>query len=173
MSEEWDRLARAIRARRTGLGLSRQRLAELAGVSVGAVKNLEKVGHSYERTPTTLAPVVEAIGWTRDSAANVRAGGAPTLAPGAAAPAVAAEVTERVAPRYEVEDVPDAIDDVGMIVRNTVIEVIGVLAPDTPLSEVQEIEARALKAVLQRGGRPRQRHHQAFQDPETANSPTA
>lgn len=135
----------------------------MAGVSVGAVKNLEKVGHSYERTPTTLAPIIEAIGWTRDSAATIRAGGTPTLAPGAAP-----EAAPPVTPHYEIEDAPDA-GEVGTIVRNTVIEVIGVLAPNTPLSEVQEIEARALAAVLRRGGVARRRHNQAL-DTDSTNT---
>lgn len=156
MSEEWDRLARALFDRRTALGMSRQRVADAAGVSLGSVKNLEQQGNDYKRTPSSLAPIAEVLGWTRESASNVRAGGEPTLQAGA-------DRGEATA-RYEVENDPDAPEDVGMIVRNTVIEVVGVLAPDTPLSEVQEIEARALEAVLRRGGRPRQRHPGAYQD---------
>jgi transcriptional regulator with XRE-family HTH domain len=159
MSEDWDRLARAIYDRRTALGLSRQRLADMAHVSLGSVKNLEKEGRSYERTPASLAPVAEALGWTRESARVVLAGGTATLEAGALDGTGGNQNGY-----YEVEDNTDAPEDVGMIVRNTVIEVIGVLAPDTPLSEMRQIEARALEAVLRRGGKPRQRHPRAYQD---------
>ena len=139
-------------------------MADAAGVSLGSVKNLEQRGNDYKRTPSTLAPIAEVLGWTRESARNVRAGGEPTLEPGAAQPPATT--------RYEIEDPPaDAPEGVGMIVRNTVIAVVGVLAPDTPLSEVQEIEARALEAVLQRGGRPLQRHREAFKDTEAVDRP--
>lgn len=156
MSEEWDRLARALFSRRTALGLSRQRVADAAGVSLGSVKNLEQQGNDYKRMPSTLAPITEVLGWTRESARNVMAGGDPTLEAGA--------VRVETPARYEVEEPPADAGEVGIIVRNTVIEVIGAIAPNTPLSEVQEIEARALEAVLRRGARPRQRHHEAYQD---------
>jgi transcriptional regulator with XRE-family HTH domain len=161
MTNDWDRLARAIRERRQVLGLTQQQLADAAGVTRTTIKNLEGARQPTKRPPASLPSVEQALGWSLGSARAVLAGGEPTL--GAAAPADPDS-------RYEIEYDPDAPEGVGMIVRNTVIEVIGVLAPGTPLSEVQAIEARALEAVLRRGGRPRQRHPQAYQDDGAGDS---
>lgn len=157
MTNDWDRLARAIRERRQVLGLTQQQLADAAGVTRTTIKNLEGARKPTKRPPASLPAVEQALGWALGSARAVLAG-EPTLAArtvGDEAPFDAAH--------YEVEYDPEAPEGVGMIVRNTVIEVIGVLAPGTPLSEVQAIEARALEAVLRRGGKPRQRHPQAYQ----------
>lgn len=162
MDADRGRLARAIQRRRDSLGFTQVQLADLAGVTDTTIRNLEG-GREFKRLPASLPAVEQALGWVPGSARAILGGGEPTLAVAAA---------EAGAERYEIESEPDVAEDVGMIVRNTVIEVIGALAPDTPLSEVQEIEALALRAVLQRGRRPRQRHPQAFQDAEVAE-PTA
>lgn len=152
MDPRHERLLKLVSDARDALGLDRQAdLIRASGLSRSTVRRFER-GEPIDET--SLRRLSRAIGWTPDSAQDVLAGGEPTLA--------AAVPTDAEA-RYEFEYDPDAPEGVGMIVRNTVIEVIGVLAPGTPLSEVQEIEARALAAVLRRGGQPRQRHPQAYQ----------
>ena len=155
MNADWERLADAVRHRRDALGFTQVQLAELAGVTDTTIRNLEG-GREFKRPPASLPAVEQALGWAPGSARAILAGVDPTLV-------VEAARNDAAAP-HEVEDAPDSPEDVGMIVRNTVIEVVGVLAPNTPLSEVQAIEARALEAVLRRGGRPRQRHREAYQD---------
>lgn len=152
MDTHRERLLRLATEARENRGLEKQTdLVKAANLSRSTV-------HRFERgevvSETALRRISQAIGWTPNSAQEVLAGGDPTLA----------EAEDIATARYEIEDDPNAPEDVGMIVRNTVIEVVGVLAPNTPLSEVQEIEAQALAAVLRRGGRPRQRHQQAYQD---------
>lgn len=113
MSQEWDRLARALFDRRTALGMSRQRVADLAGVSLGAVKRLERKGNGYTRMPPTLASVVEVLGWTRDSPGNVLAGGEPTLAEGRT-DSTPPDAEEDLAARYERRD---PVTDAGRVVE--------------------------------------------------------
>lgn len=165
MTNDWDRLARAIRERRHMLGLTQQQLADATRVTRTTIKNLEGGRQPTSRLPSSMGAVEQALGWTLGSGAATLNGGEPTLV----AEALVAEV-EDFAARYEIEDSPDATGEVGTIVRDTVFEVIGVLAPDTPLSEVREIEARALEAVLRRGGRPLRRHPQAYQEPAEINN---
>lgn len=155
MDADWERLADAVRRRRDELGFTQVQLATLAGVTAMTIRNLEG-GRKFKRLPASISAVEQALGWAPGSARAILAGGDPTPV---------AEAAQRIAAApHEIEHDPDIPEDVGTIVRNTVIEVIGVIAPDTPLSEVQEIEARALEAVLRRGGRPRQRHREAYQD---------
>jgi len=162
MSADWERLADAIKRRREALGFTQVKLAELVGVTDTTIRNLEG-GRQFTRPPSSLPSVERALGWAPGSARAVMAGGEPTVE----ADAAPVDVNSR----YEIEEPPaDAPEGVGMIVRNTVIAVVGVLAPDTPLSEVQKIEARALEAVLERGGRPLQRHREAFKDTEAIHS---
>src|SRR5438067_11467695 len=119
MSQEWDRLARALHERRTALGLSRQRVADAAGVSLGSVKNLEQQGNEYKRVPHTLALIAKALGWSPESARAVMAGGEPTIINGETTPRIRDD-------EYELEVDPE----VGTVVHNTVYEVIGVMEPD-------------------------------------------
>lgn len=154
MDSRHERLLRLVSEARSALGLDKQAdLIRASGLSRSTVRRFER-GEPIDET--SLRKLSRAIRWTPDSAQDVLAGGEPTLAP-AAGPVDTDS-------RYEFEYDPDAPAGVGMIVRNTVLEVIGVIAPGTPLSEVQKIEARALEAVLRRGGQPRQRHPQAYQD---------
>ena len=149
MSEDWDRLAQAIHDRRIELGLSRQRVASTAGVSLGSVKNLEKKGRSYERTPPSLALVAEALGWTRESPRTVLAGGDPKLADDPR--------REESGGRY----VRVYIDDVDEIIRDVVRGVVVKVAPKAPLSEVIEAEELVLRILQEHGlldadaGKPR------------------
>lgn len=153
MDSHRARLLELVAAAREARGLDQQ--ADL----YKAAKVSRSTAHRFESGEvvgeTTLRKISQAVGWTADSAQNVLAGGEPTLAPD--------RIRDNAA-RYEIEEDSDAPEDIGMIVRNTVIEVVGVLAPDTSLSEVREIEALALEAVLRRGRRPRQRHRQEYQD---------
>jgi transcriptional regulator with XRE-family HTH domain len=164
MDADRGRLATAIQRRREALGFTQVQLAKLAGVTDTTIRNLEG-GRQFTRPPASLPAVEQALGWVPGSGQAVLNGGEPTLV----ADALAAEV-EDFATRYEIEDSPDAVGDVGTIVRDTVFEVIGVLAPDTPLSQVRDIEALALEAVLRRGGRPLRRHPQAYQEPAEINN---
>lgn len=146
-----ERLLKLVAEAREQRGLERQ------SALVKATRLSRSTVHRFESGETVseaaLRRISQAVGWTPGSAQDVLDGGEPTLDPDAGRDADF---------RYEVEEEPDA-KDIGMIVRNTVIEVVGVLAPDTPLSEVQNLEALALDAVRRRGVRPRQRHHQAYQ----------
>lgn len=160
MNANWARLADAIRRRREALGFTQVQLAKLAEVTDTTIRNLEG-GREFRRPPASLPAVERALGWSPGSARTILAGGDPALA-------IETARLDASAP-HEVENDPDTPEGVGMIVRNTVIEVVGVLAPNTPLSEVQEIEARALEAVLRRGGRARQRHREAFQGTEAVD----
>lgn len=164
MDTDRGRLATAIQRRREALGFTQVQLATLAGVTDTTIRNLEG-GRRFTRPPASLPAVEQALGWAPGSGRAVLAGGEPTLA----SDALAAEV-EDFATRYEIEDSPDAVGEVSTIVRDTVFEVIGVLAPDTPLSQVRDIEALALEAVLRRGGRPLRRHPQEYQEPVEINN---
>lgn len=157
---DWKRLAGAIKRQREALGLTQVQLAELAGVTGTTIRNLEG-GREFKRLPASLPAVGQALGWAPGSARTVLAGGEPTIA--SAEPVPRADDGE-----YELEVDPE----VGMIVRNTVYEVIGVVEPGMSLSRVREIEALALEAVLSRGGRPRKRHPQAFDESSASGDET-
>lgn len=79
MADDWERLARAIRASRTRLRLTQKELAEQAGVAQNTIKNLE-AGRFYATRPRKLPDVARALGWTPRSADDVLAGGEPTQA---------------------------------------------------------------------------------------------
>lgn len=153
MDTHRERLLKLAATAREERGLERQ--SEL----IKATRLSRSTVHRFESgetvSETALRRISQALGWTPTSAQDVLAGGEPTHDP---------DAVDSTRLRYEIEEKPDA-EDIGMIVRNTVIEVVGVLAPDTPLSEVKDLEALALEAVLRRGVRPQQRHRQAYQRP--------
>lgn len=153
MTNDWDRLARAIRERRVALGMTQQQLADAAGVTRTTIKNLEGARQPTKRPPASLPAVENALGWTLGSARTVLAGGEPTPI-----------ADEDIAPVSGGEHDLEIDPEVGAVVRNTVFEVVGVLEPGMPLSRVREIEAIALEAVRRRGGIPRRRHSQASND---------
>jgi transcriptional regulator with XRE-family HTH domain len=150
MTNDWDRLAGAIRKRRQVLGMTQQQLADAAGVARTTIKNLEGARQPAARPPASLPAVENALGWTLGSARAILGGGEPAPIAGDGTPPTPGG-------EYDHEMDPD----VGAIVRNTVFEVVGVLDPEMSLSRVREIEAIALEAVRRRGGIPRRRHNQA------------
>jgi transcriptional regulator with XRE-family HTH domain len=75
---DWTRLADAIRARRTDLGLTQAQLATKAGVATLTVRNLEG-GRQFTRIAPSLVLVENALGWEAGSARSVLEGGEPTL----------------------------------------------------------------------------------------------
>lgn len=80
---DWERLGAAIRARRMEIGAPRQAdLADQAGIS-DTTWNLAETGKVVGQR--SLAKIALVLGWTASSAAEVLAGGEPTLASGAAA----------------------------------------------------------------------------------------
>lgn len=147
MSEEWDRLAQALLERRTALGISRQRVADLAGVSLGAVKNLEKKGRSYERMPPTLAPVAEVLGWTRDSPGKVLAGGEPTLAEGRTDPTEEDALEDRYQRREPVTDAGRLVD----VVDDMVYRVFMFGRPDAPFEQYDRTRRRVFEVLREAG----------------------
>jgi transcriptional regulator with XRE-family HTH domain len=160
MTNDWDRLAQAIRRQRQALGLTQQQLAAAAEVTRSTIKNLEG-GRAFTRLPASLPSVEQALDWKPGSARTVLAGGEPTVA--------SVEPVPRIDDsEYELEVDPE----VGTIVHNTVYEVLGVVAPNMTLREVREVEALALAAVMSRGGRPRRRHPQAFDESSASGDET-
>lgn len=149
MSEEWDRLAQALFDRRTALGISRQRVADLAGVSLGAVKNLEKKGNSYRRMPSSLAPVVEVLGWTRDSPRKVLAGGEPALEESHASPAEEddAPLEDRYQRRDPVTDAGRLVD----VVDDMVYRVFMFGRPDAPFEQYDRTRRRVFEVLREAG----------------------
>lgn len=78
MTYEWDRLRRAIRERREALRLSQAALAELAGVRLSTIQNMEGQ-YEYKQPPDKLGDVERALGWEAGSGRTILAGGEPTL----------------------------------------------------------------------------------------------
>lgn len=68
MTDDWDGLARALRDARNNLRLTQQALADLAGVGIGTVKNLEG-RRTTTRWPLSIAKIEKALGkpegWAR------------------------------------------------------------------------------------------------------------
>lgn len=77
MSQDWVRLARAIRRARESRRMTQQQLAAAARVSESTVQNLEDEAYEYRRRPSTL-PQIEAVFWEPGSIDAVLAGGDPT-----------------------------------------------------------------------------------------------
>jgi transcriptional regulator with XRE-family HTH domain len=78
VTESWDRLAAAVRARRKALRLTQQELADSAGVNVMTIRNLEGL-RQFSKMPGTIGKVERALGWEPGSAEAVADGGEPTL----------------------------------------------------------------------------------------------
>lgn len=73
MERDWDSVAAAINARMSELGMKQVELAERSGMSVAAIRLLQK-GKAQNALPRTLANVSEALGWPREHLAAVRDG---------------------------------------------------------------------------------------------------
>lgn len=98
MNRDWKRLGDAIKARREELGMRRQQdLADAAGVSRQSVHSLESgnSGKGWRRTPTSLDPVREALGWEPETVARYLTP-APPEVQNAAAPRMAEGMPARV-----------------------------------------------------------------------------
>jgi transcriptional regulator with XRE-family HTH domain len=80
MTNDWDRLARAIRERRRVLDLTQQQLADAARVTRTTVKNLEGARKPTSRLPSSMGALEQALGWAVGSGEAVLAGGEPTPA---------------------------------------------------------------------------------------------
>lgn len=149
MTTDWARLAIAIRERREALGISRQQLADSAGVALETIKNLEG-RRTPKRIPSSVPMVEQGLGWAPGSARAILAGGGPTEAP------VEADVT--------FERNTETTDEAATW-RSAVFEAFVVAAPDTPASAIQEIADRLLDAARNYGyGAPRRRHETHTQD---------
>lgn len=77
MTNDWDRLAGAIRERRQALGMTQQQLADAAGVTRTTIKNLEGARQPTKRLPSSIAAVEQVLGWAPGSARIVLDGGEP------------------------------------------------------------------------------------------------
>ncbi|TWP51478.1 XRE family transcriptional regulator [Lentzea tibetensis] len=73
MQKDWEAVAAAINARMSDLGLMQLQLAERSGVSVAALRLLQKA-KSPNAKARTLSSVSEALDWPRDHLAAVRDG---------------------------------------------------------------------------------------------------
>ena len=159
MDPQYERLLKLAAEAREARGLQRQAdLIKAARLSRSTVHRFESGEVVSE---TALRKISQAIGWTPTSAQDVLAGGEPITASAESVPRIRDD-------EYELEVDPE----VGTIVHNTVYEVIGVMEPDMPLSRFREIEAIALEAVLRRGGKPRKRHPQAFDESSVSSDET-
>jgi DNA-binding XRE family transcriptional regulator len=70
MNRDWDRLGRAIKARREELGMTTQQaLADAAGVTRQSVQSLES-GKARTRMPVSIGPVEKVLGWEPGTAAK-------------------------------------------------------------------------------------------------------
>lgn len=78
VTNQWERLADAIRLRRDDLGLTQVSLATRAGVSLTTIQNLEG-GRRYTRLPNKIDKIERALEWAPRSCAAVLRGGEPTL----------------------------------------------------------------------------------------------
>ncbi|MCP3758175.1 helix-turn-helix domain-containing protein [Streptomyces sp. TBY4] len=76
MSQDWKRLAEAIRAARKVRGWTQSDLAEAAGIGFSSLQRLES-GKPFTRMPPSVAPVERALGWTVGSGGLALAGGEP------------------------------------------------------------------------------------------------
>lgn len=97
MTNDWDRLAGAIRERRLALGMTQQQLADAAGVTRSTIKNLEGARQPTKRPPSSIAAVEQALGWAPGSVRTVLDGGAPVIAD--QTPAATQEVPESLSSR--------------------------------------------------------------------------
>lgn len=75
---DWNAVAEAIEARRIELGITSERLAQLADVSNSTIKNLRR-SERAKYSETTLWNVGRALGWTNESLERIARGEEPIL----------------------------------------------------------------------------------------------
>lgn len=73
MEKDWRSVAEAINARMSELGMKQVELAERSGLSVAAVRLLQK-GKARNALPRTLAALSTALGWKADHLDRVASG---------------------------------------------------------------------------------------------------
>lgn len=77
--EAWTRLGVKVREAREAQGLSRKRLAEIAGVSEKSIQVAEEGRTPRARWPQSLTLIESALGWVEGSMAHILEGGEPSL----------------------------------------------------------------------------------------------
>lgn len=141
MTYNWDVVNQAIRAERARRKWSQEHLADVSGVSLGTIKNLEGA-RQYQRPPIgALQDLDRAFNWPVGTLADkLRGEGAPGPDPD-----------------YRVEEA-GSDDDLVALVHSNVFEAIIAVAPDTTAERIREIEKIALEAAQRAGfGPPRRR----------------
>lgn len=78
MQTKWERLAKAVEARRRELMLSQAELAAKAGTSESTVRSIETARRDGYRA-STLREIAAALGWSPGSLDAVYAGRKPTV----------------------------------------------------------------------------------------------
>ncbi len=76
--ESWTRLGRAVRSDRQRQGLSRDQLAQQAGVSPKSIQSAEEGRVPRGRWPYTLDAIERGLGWASGSMQAILDGGMPT-----------------------------------------------------------------------------------------------
>lgn len=77
MSQDWKRLAEAIRTARKAHGWNQQALADAAGIGFSTVQRVES-GKPYRRRPAALVHIERALDWHPGSCESVLGGGDPS-----------------------------------------------------------------------------------------------
>lgn len=77
-SDDWQRLAERVRARRGALGLTQEQVAEKAGIEKRTLGSIEQ--KPRPRRATTLGGLERALEWAEGSVSQVLSGGEPTVA---------------------------------------------------------------------------------------------
>lgn len=148
MNRDWKRLGDAIKARREELGMMRQQdLADAADVSRQSVQSLESgnSGKGWKRTPTSLDPVREALGWESGAVARYLTP-APPEAQNAAAPRLAEGMPARVVQELSAGQVVDT-EVVELGLPGLPFKFVGILKQDASAPDVTPEEMqRALQA---------------------------
>ncbi|MFZ3473162.1 helix-turn-helix domain-containing protein [Streptomyces sp. 4.24] len=138
MDRDLERLATAVRKRRTELGLGIEPAAKLAGISKDTWKRVEpRAGaHAQEVRDTSYAAIDRALQWAPGSCFDVLAGRGPTLSEPAGEPGVRATHFSK----EQLETVGDAVQSATLGWRG-----------DLTSTEVLELNERVLQELRRRG----------------------
>lgn len=133
VSDDYERLARAIVAAREAKGMSQDDLIRESGLGRSTIQRLER-GEGRAKPGRQTRQVLERVlSWGEGSVLLILAGGDPTPGPDVE--------------RYTREP----MSDVNELIRDIVWDAAAVFAPDTPMSEVQKVIDRARKIAHSRG----------------------